>query len=903
MAAAEVRSALAAPPRRRPAAVARDEETHAGARAATAGPLVVLLFASGLTALVYEVLWLKQLALLLGSTSRSAAVTLSVFFLGLSLGSEYFGRRAARSARPLRAYAALELGVAAAALAYFFLFDAWVAVYAQLFQSLRGWAGGALALKLALSVALLLPASFLMGGTLPLFAEHVARRGGDVGRTGSLLYAVNTAGGALGALLAGFWLPPLLGYDASYLAAIAVNLAVALVALPVASHTGELATPLAAPDAAAAARERPGSRALSGTQGERSAEPLSGNARLALAGLSGFVALALEVLWTRMFAQVLHNSVYSFASILVTFLVALAVGAALARAMLSRSSTPTGGALRSAVAPLAWMLTASGLAIGLSPFVFYAATSGLQYVSAKEGWLGYLGIVFGLAAGAIGIPALLLGTVFPLVLGLAPKGESAGRAIGRLAAANTLGAIAGSLAAAFVMLEWLGLWASIRTLAVLYPITALLLASRLDGASRALRTAPLVAILALVTVADASRLPRLPDLQHLKQPPAIHRIWEGSDGTVAVVSVGGHLRTVVDNYYSLGGSDERQYEETQADLPLLLHPRPRSVFFLGLGTGITAGAALRHPVERLVAAELSPEVAEASEQYFGAFTNGLFTDPRAEVVVEDGRQYLLATDERFDVIVSDLFIPWQAGAGSLYSKEHFAAVRQRLAPGGLFAQWLPLYQLSKDEVQSIARTFVEVFPQATLWRGDFLAERPIVALVGQNAAEPLDPEALVENYRRLRGSPEIGRESVLALLGMFYAGNLGAARESFEAYPVNTDDRPVIEYRSPVTHREQRAGRASWLVGADLVGWFDELHARAPLAGDPYLARLAPREVGFAEAGLLLLRARASAGDGDRPHAIGYFEEFRRLVPPEIAARFEKAAASRESNTARRSTK
>jgi spermidine synthase len=889
MAAVEVRSALAAPLRRRPRDEAsKRERAREGTRDATAGPLLALLFASGLTALVYEVLWLKQLALLLGSTSRSAAITLSVFFLGLSLGSEVFGRRAAATARPLRWYAAIELGVAAAALAYFLLFDAYVAAYAQLFRTLRGWPGGALALKLVLSVGLLLPASFLMGGTLPFVAEHLARRGGDLARTGSLLYGVNTAGGALGALLAGFWLPPLLGYGASYAAAIAVNLAVALAAFALASRSGEAAV------APAIARSEPRPARALPSESPAGATPAgaAANGLLALAALSGFVALGLEVLWTRMFAQVLHNSVYSFASILVTFLVALATGAWVARALVARAPTSP--------LPLGWMLTASGLAVGLSPFVFYAATSGLQYVSAREGWLGYVGIVFGLGAAVIGLPAVLLGTIFPLVLGLSSRSASAGRAIGRLAAANTLGAIAGSLAAGFVMLEWLGLWASIRTLAILYPITALLLATRLAGASRALQTAALVAIVALVTIADASRLPRLPDLQHLKQPPAIHRVWEGSDGTVAVVSVAGNLRTVVDNYYSLGGTDERQYEETQADLPLLLHPQPRSVFFLGLGTGITAGAALRHPIERLVAAELSPEVAEASEQYFGAYTNGLFTDPRAEVVVDDGRQYLLATDERFDVIVSDLFIPWQAGAGSLYSKEHFEAVRRRLAPGGHFAQWLPLYQLSKEEVQSIARTFLEVFPNTTLWRGDFLPERPIVALVGREDDRPLDADALVARYRSLRGSPEIGREAVLALMGMFYAGNLGAARAAFDAYEVNTDDRPVIEYGSPVTHREQRAGRATWLVGTSLIEWYDELHAQAPLAADPYLAWLTPREIGFTEAGLWLLRARASAGAGDRPRALGHFEEFRRRVPPEIAARFEKAAASRDGSAARR---
>jgi spermidine synthase len=915
MPAAEVRSAVDASLGRR--RWAPDAAASAGKRAASevsaaAWPILALVFVSGLTALVYEVLWLKELALLLGSTSRSAAITLVAFFLGLALGNHAFGRRAAASRRPLRVYAALELGVALAALAYFALFDVYVAAYAQLFQSLRQWPGGLVALKLALATGLVLPAAFLMGGTLPVVCEHLARResgsgGTEIGRTGSLVYSVNTFGGAIGAFLAGFWLPPLLGYDASYLTAIAVNLAIAATAFALggaATDAGALREHVreetaAGPRAAASRKRVRTPRETSDPFSTR----LPASAFLALVAASGFAALGLEVLWTRMFAQVLHNSVYSFAAILVTFLTTLGAGAGLARILMTRS--------RDRAATLGWLLVGAGLAIGATPFVFHLATNGLRYVAANEGWLAYVGTVFGLAALVIGIPGVLLGSVFPFLLGLAPAAEGVGRSVGRLAAINTLGSIAGSLAAGFVLLEWLGLWGSIRTLALIYPIAALALAARTPAARpiaraatsrRTLGVAALVALGALVTFLDPARLPRLPDLYDPKHPLAIHRVWEGSDGTVAVVSVDGHLRTIVDNYYSLGSSDDKQYEETQADLPLLLHPRPRSVFFLGLGTGITAGAALRHPVDRVVAAELSPEVVAASREYFDAHTNGLFEDPRAEVVVDDGRQYLLATGERFDVVVGDLFIPWQAGAGNLYSAEHFRAVRDRLAPGGLFAQWLPLYQLSKDEFLTITRTMLDVFPQVTLWRGDFLAERPIVALVGQNEVAPLDPDALVDNYRHLRGSQAIGRESVLALMGMFYAANPGAVRERFEDHAANTDDRPLIEYGSPVTHREQRAGRAGWLVGSELVDWYADLNARSPLADDPYLARLEPREVGFVEAGLALLRAQAAAAQGDQPGALGHFEEFRRRVPPAIAARFEKAASQRMNRDGRTSS-
>jgi len=855
---------------------------------AASWPWLALFFASGAVALVYEVLWLKELSLLFGSTARSAAITLTVFFLGLSLGNWFFGKRAEGFARPIRVYALLEVGVAAAALAYFVLLDAYFAIYAGLFQSLRDWPGALTLLKIVLSIGLLLPASFCMGGTLPLLAQHLIGSRDEIGRTGTLLYALNTAGGAVGVLLAGFYLPPLLGYHDSYLAAIAANLAIAAFAWALGGAPAAVTAETNRTDRT----DRTDRAARTATAIRDEATERSEKALLAVAAVSGFAALGLEVLWTRMFAQVLHNSVYSFSLILVTFLVVLALGAVLAREVLRR--------VANGAAALVWLLTSAGLAVGLTPFVFYAATNGLGYVAPTGGFASYLWTVFGLAGGVLLAPGILVGSVFPLALSLTRAEGGAGRIIGRLASVNTVGAIAGSLVAGLVLLEWLGLWASMRAIAILYLATALLVADRLGVVRPFFRVAPLAVLVLLTTLADAARLPILPELKNAAKAPAVHRVWEGRDGTVAVVSVGGDLRTLLDTYYSLGGTEKKQYEETQGDLPLLVHPNPRSVFFLGLGTGITAGAALGHRVDRVVVAEINPNVVEASRTYYEAHLNGLFEDPRAEVVVEDGRQYLMGTDERFDVAVSDLFIPWQAGAGSLYAKEHFEAVRDRLAPGGIFAQWLPLYQLSQGEVDAIAHTMLEVFPHVTLWRGDFLPDRPIVALIASNEPQTLDPEALVQNYRHRRKDPSLSRDSALGLLGMFYAGNLGEARELFSSAPVNTDDLPLLEYGSPVTHRRQRAGEADWLTSRELIEWYRRLRTRVPADEDPYLARLDARERGFTDAGFLLLDAQVSLREGKREAGEELLADFARHVPREIAARFQtrKQAAPTSGNEA-----
>lgn len=849
----------------------QDEVKSTARTTGEAVAISVLFVGSGAAALVYEVLWLKQLGLLFGNTAQAAAATLAVFFLGLSVGARTWGNRAARSANPLGTYALLEIAIAASAVLYFGLLDLYHAIYQPLAAYLSDAPLAFAAAKLLLAAGILFPPAFFMGGTLPFMSQHMVRRREDLGATFSWLYACNTVGGAAGAFAAAFLLPPTLGFTRSYGVAVALNLCVAAIA----RGLGRRGLPRSAADMTSSL-PRPGERA----------EAWPAASLPAVAFFSGAATLGLEVLWTRMFAQVLHNSVYSFTAILVTFLLALALGAGTAN-LLCRLKTPP-------VATLIWLLILSGLGAGMSPFLFQTMTGGLNYLAPTAGWWPYVAAIFGAAGAVVLLPGIAMGVVFPYLLRVVGSGgvESAGSVVGRITSWNTFGSILGSLLCGFVLIEWLGLWASIRSVAFAYLASALLLLPA--GAGR-LKAALAFAMVAVV-VFDPARLP----IVTLGKNEFVREKWETGQAIVAVTQSDKRLMLKVDNYYSLGGSSARTYEETQADIPLILHPHPSKVFFLGLGTGITAGASLRHAVAAVTACEIIPAVVVAAERHFKPYTNGLFEDPRVRILVEDGRQHLLTTSERYDVIVSDLFIPWQAGAGSLYTREHFRLARSRLRPGGLFAQWLPLYQLSKRDAFVIMRTMLEEFPQVTLWRGDFLPNQAIVALIGQDEGAQLDPDAITRNFRHRRKTGDLPRRIAMAFTGLFYAGNLSANRELFSAAAVNTDDLPVIEYLAPVAQREHFGAGEPWFTSFPLAEFEGEILERLPPARDPYLARLEPEERDFALAGFDLFNTALHKRAGHDEEAKRHANAFARHVPVEVYDVFKKdvegSASAREQD-------
>lgn len=819
-------------------------------------PLYALSGASGL---IFQVLWLKQLAVLFGNTAHATATTLTVFFLGLAAGGWFWGARTATIRRPLRAYALLEGGVAVSALAFFGL----LVLYRQAYAPLVGAIGHGTALvvaKVLLAGGVLFAPAFFMGGTFPVLAQGLIRTPERAGMWGSLLYAINTVGATVGAGLAGFYLPQAVGYVNAYWIAIA---------LAVAAGVGAFAIDAAAPRATV--RQTAASRASDRPERRHPASDAPVGASLAtlapwlaaaVAFGSGFTGLGLEVLWTRLLAQVLNNSVYAFAAILVVFLAALAAGSLLAHVLTRRQVRIDTG--------LATLLALAGVAVLVTPLVFARMTHGLSYVREGPTWAAYVRSVFVAAGVLMLVPGVLMGSILPYLFRTLERGDGdSGRALGRLVALNSLGAITGALGAGFVLLDTVGLWSALQVMAAVYLMLATAVLVHVRTLPVAARVALPAAFGALLLVTGGRAVPTV----RLGAGEQLVKVWEGSSGTVAVVRDPAGLVLRMNNHYVLGDARSAVVEQMQGHLPLLLHPDPRTVFFLGLGTGISAGAALTHPVQQVVATELVPDVITAARAHFAPFTNGLFADPRVRVLAEDGRSYLAGTSERYDVIVGDLFTPWHAGTGSLYTLEHFRTVRARLRPGGLFAQWLPLYQLSEQEFLVIAQTLRAVFPQVTVWRGDFSAERPIVALVARADDAPLDHAALLRNAALLTVPARTGASEHMA--GLFYAGNLSDAGAVPAGIPINTDDRPVLEYLSPRT----RAGSVDRFVGFELVRFYDRLLAAVPPERDPILARLPAREVAFVRGGLAFYKYHVYRGAGRQETADRLLSEFLTLVP------------------------
>ncbi len=795
----------------------------------------VLLFLSGFAALVYQVLWMRDLAIVFGNSAHAAAVDLAVFFAGLAAGAALYARFAARVANPLRAYGLLELGVGASALLFFVLIDAYHWIYAPLYRQFGDSVITLVMVKSLLALGVLGLPTMFMGASLPAMVQHGHRLQGGAGEerrhSSAWFYGINTMGATTGAFAAGFFLPPTLGFRGGYLLAVATNAIVGLVAL--AKARTEPRVPDASSGIPAAGRRR--------TAQSAEAVALQPRVVAVLAFASGALSIGLEVVWLRMFAQVLDNSVYAFSAILVVALVAFALASLVAARVRVRRH------------PVEWtglLLTLCGGAVAIQPPLFIAFTGGLTEVS-SNGWMSYVAEVFGMAALFVGGAGLLVGLLFPTLLRFARRVGTAGATVGWLLTINTAGAIAGSLATTFVLFPTFGLWITSALVGAVYALLGAWVAWQAHG--RAQRPIALVMIVVtVVMVAVGTTLPRL-RLDSARGERVLD-LWEGSHGTVAVTESRDGRLLRMNNSYSLGGTVDRvERERIQTLLPMLLHPQAREVFFLGLGTGITAGEAVRHPVQRVVVCELVPEVVRASAEYFGAWTRGLAEDRRVDIRVEDGRQYLAATDETFDVIVSDLFVPWHAGTGMLYTREHFETARARLNPGGLLVQWLPLFQLNQRDFEVIARTVLAVFPHVVLWRGDFYANRPIVALVASSEPMRLEPSRLISRLRAL--APGTSDAVALAAVLPFYAGNLAEGRTVLGSGPVNTDDRPIVEYLSPLTQWATNSGDGWWLVSAPLVRFLGRLSAAAPLDRDPYLTDLSSSERAYVEAGALYYRA------------------------------------------------
>ncbi|MBG6082128.1 spermidine synthase [Rubrivivax gelatinosus] len=695
-----------------------------------------LMLASGFSGLGLQIVWTRQGALWLGHETAAVLAVVAAFFAGLALGASTLGAWLERSARPVRGYAFCEA-----------LIGSWSLVLAAFGAQAGGWlaalAGPAPApawqwtVAFAATFVLLLPATAAMGATLPALQRALAgRRGASV----AALYAANTAGAVLGVLLLAFWLLPSIGLVRSAAVCAALNLGCALLAPAVLG--GPLA-PAPRRDAAAAASLLP---------------------RLAATGLLG---IGYEVIVVRVLGQVAEDTVYTFALLLAVYLVGSAAGAAW---QARRPAASVDGLLRA----LAAACLAGGASLWFAPAIKAAvlAAGGASYGAA-------LAAEAVLALAAFVLPTLLMGALFAR---LAEQGVAAGLGLGRLLGLNTLGAAVAPLVFGVGLLPAAGAKVALAVVAAGYLAlaSAAALRSRATWAVGAAAGAMVIAAPALVFV----------DLPPGGRLLALH---EGATATVSVVEdAGGSAWLKIDNRAPEGSSATRWADARQAWLPLLLHPDPRRALFLGLGTGITAASAAEDPRLTVDAVELLPEVAALSPR----FTAGFATGDRLRLVVADARRHVRASRERYDLVVADNVHPARSGSGNLLTAEHFAAVHERLAAGGLFCQWLPLHQMDLESLRSVVRAFREVWPDAVAVLATNSLDTPVLGLIGRSGGTRLSPEAL---HRRLRSAPQASRwgfDDEFALLGSVIAGPRALARLSADA-AVNSDDRPFVAYRAP----------------------------------------------------------------------------------------------------------
>jgi spermidine synthase len=559
--------------------------------------------------------------------------------------------------------------------------------------------------------------------------------------------------------------------------------------------------------------------------------------------------------------------------------VGLAGGAALARQLLLSGRAPR-DLLRGA-----WI--ASGAVVFLTPHLFYSLTDGLSYLKGNGGWTSYGLRVLGLAFPTVVVPASLAGMALPLLMETAGQASDkpSGRVLGWLIGFNTAGAIGGALLGAFVLPAWLGLWGSL----VAVGITLMIAGDFCPGAvaprrrfapSRLVLFALIVGVLLLWNPMSVPRTKL-----RAGQGEKLLALRESSHEIVAVVEKGDSRRIKLNNFYVLGGTGSTGDERLQGHLPLLLHPAPKRVAFLGLGTGITAGAALLHPVERLTAVEIVPDVIAAARDHFAEANLRVVDSPRTEIIVEDARNFLSGSARQFDVIVGDLVVPWRQGEASLYTAEHFAAARRALARGGIFCQWLPLFQLSEEEFNIVTATFLDLFPHATLWRGDFAPNDPAVALIGQLDDDPIDPAIVNRRIRELE--PDAANPALIHPAGfwMFLAGPLDPKEKRFARVRRNRENEPWLEILGPINHAGSARGGVPLFIGRRLEDFLSELRAR-PLAGTP-LARLDVAHRQWREAGAQIGRVSILTAEGNHREADALMKQAVSSLPPEIRSAFE----------------
>jgi len=749
-------------------------------------PAMLLLFiGSGCAALTYEIVWFQVLQLVIGTAAISLSVLLGAFMGGMFAGSLLFSRCVSRMQHPLRVYAMLEGMIGIAGLLLIVVMPLVGGVY----TAVDGGGPASIVLRALVSVILLLPPAILMGATLPAIARYVKATPSGISWLG-LFYGSNILGAVLGCVAAGFYLVRLYDLTTASLVAVAINGIVAVGGFLL-SRSAPWSGAGGASDAASAGRHA-----------------TAGGVYVSI-GLSGVTALGAEVVWTRLLSLLFGATTYAFSLILAVFLIGLGIGSAIGSAS-------------------ARNIVNARTTLGLVQLFLAFTTAYGAWVIAQE--LPYWPVYPSLAASARFIyevdlaralfamlpGAVLWGASFPLAVAAAVRpDDDTGATVGRVYAANTLGAIGGSLLTGLVLVIVTltkTLEGACIIMSAISAAVALVPLFRAAAGSRAIFARAVVpAFLIVAAVGAAATVRSVPAglvawgrlLPWHGEPNALY-VGEGINSSIAVTEEANGWR----NFHVSGkveASTEPQDMRLQrllGHLTALMHENgPKSVLVVGFGAGVTAGAISIHPtVERMVICELEPLIPKVVSKYFREVNYEVAANPKVRIVYDDARHYVLTSREKFDVITSDPIHPWVKGAATLYTREYFQHVKAHLKPGGVVTQWVPLYESTEDAVRSEIATFMQVFPNGTVWRNDHSNGRGYdMVLAGRLEDTPIDVDAWQARidshaYTAVKASlAEAGYSTIVDILKT-YSGRGSDLGPWLAGAEINTDKNLRLQY-------------------------------------------------------------------------------------------------------------
>lgn len=780
--------------------------------------LLPIFFLSGFSALVYEVIWARMLALVYGSTVEAVSAVVTAFMAGLAMGSYFMGRWIDKRDNTLLIYSITEFGIAIASLSLYFIIIFIPDIHST-FHNIVGIETSFILFHdngYILEFLLVFVPTTLMGATFPLMVKSYISSRNHVGEGVSIIYTVNTLGAVLGAFLTGFFLIPAIGVRATVYTAVAINLVLATAAFLIRRFHSPSIPPSLNIDLPAAMS---GNKHLSGPLAP---SPLVAASVLTVLTLSGFASLGYQIAWTRVLTMVIGNSVYAFSAILTTFLLGITIGSFAFIRQIDRIKDKV------LLLGILQLLLCLFVLIILPMFDSLPSLFLLLYRYLPPNFLNMVSIQFIVTFSAIIIPTILMGASFPVAARIyIGTVDNIGEGLGRLYSANTVGAIFGSFLTGFVFIPTLGAQKTIFLISALNLISGIVLLLQVSRLRLTVRVVASVSLIAIFTYNAASirnwnkdllnmgiylyakSLKDLPEtgvsLEEIAKQFKLIYYEEGRNGTVSVSRTGYDLSLQINGKTDAGTRKEDMLTQSMiAALPLIIHPDPINIAIIGLGSGITLGTADTFPVKKVDCIELLPEVINAN-RYFSSFNHNALNNPKNNIIIADGRQHLSTKAKEYDVIINQPSNPWITGVSNLFTLEYFQIASKGLKKDGIMCQWLQLYALDTSEVKSLLHTFKTVFHHVDVWA--FSPEEIIV--IGSNAPILLDEHRLntafssTEIYNELL---RVGIKTPEEFKAAYLMGDK-EVQEFSKGAKLNTDDRPVIEFEAPKALYRSMAGK------------------------------------------------------------------------------------------------